>query len=86
MQATSVVNGRRDIRICADCRISWRHAIAAGGTLGAVPRVPGVSRVVTDVWRCRDSAGHIRDNWRMAEKWEILLHGIDIWILNQLGM
>ena len=44
-----------------------------GSKLGIVPRVLGVSGVVTSVWRCWESAGHIGDNWKVAGKWGILL-------------
>ena len=54
------------------CRISWRCATAVGSKSGIIPRVPGVSGVVTSVRRCQESAGRIRDDWGVAEKWGIL--------------
>ena len=35
-----------------------------------VPRVPGVSGVVTSVQRCQESVGRIRDSQEVVEKWE----------------
>ena len=46
--------------------------MAVGDKLGTVPRVPGMSGVMTSVQRCQESAGHIRGSWKVAEKWGIL--------------
>ena len=48
--------------------------MVVGSESGTVPRVPGVSGVMTSVWRCQESAGCIGDDWKVAGKWGILLH------------
>ena len=48
--------------------------MVVGSESGTVPRVPGVSGVVTSVQRCQESAGHVRDDQKVVGKWGILLH------------
>ena len=56
--------------VCTGC---GRHTTAGGSESGIIPRVPGVSGIVTSVPRSQESAGCIGDNQRVVEKWEILL-------------
>ena len=46
--------------------------MAVGSKSGTVPRVPGVSGVVTSVQQCQESAGCVRDDWKVVGKWGIL--------------